>query len=438
MRIATLLLPGLVLILAGGPVMAQHVLNGTSETVLPGNPVTARVLLDNPAPVRGFSFGLAHDGTLLTLNSITEGAVVAASNGSAGPDFFFTDVTPAGGTGGVVGCVLSFSAPLDDIPIGVGNEIVLFSYTAALAAQPASVSSLDFVGTLGSPPVDIVIDVAGMTQIPVLNSGQVLILTPPVGNLSCTLTDVCECTFQMTWTNPILYNSIQILQDGVLVQTLPGLATSTVVDIGSFSTVTLGVVGVRNLQGSAEVQCIADCPVIPPPGEVDQLACSVDSNLCEATVIWNNTSTYGGVDVSLDGVVVQTLAGTATSTTVTLPGVGLFQICITSFNICGVASAPVCCSAECLEAFLRADTNADGNFNISDAIQELDVLFGTGVSTCDDAFDANDDDSLNLVDVFFILAALFTQGPLPGLPFPACGFDPTVGTLSCASYPACP
>ena len=84
-----------------------------------------------------------------------------------------------------MGCVLSFAAPLDDIPIGVGNEIVLFSYTAAGAAVPAAVSSLDFVGTLGSPPVDIIVDVAGMGQIPQLNSGQVLILTPPVENLIC-------------------------------------------------------------------------------------------------------------------------------------------------------------------------------------------------------------------------------------------------------------
>ncbi len=51
----------------------------------------------------------------------------------------------------------------------------------------------------------------------------------------------------------------------------------------------------------------------------------------------------------------------------------------------------------------------------------------------------NDDGSLSLVDVIYILSYLFTSGPAPLAPFPDCGEDPTpADTFGCESPLVCP
>jgi hypothetical protein len=90
-------------------------------------------------------------------------------------------------------------------------------------------------------------------------------------------------------------------------------------------------------------------------------------------------------------------------------------------------------------SFIRPDCNADGAFNIADAIKILSVLFSGGLSPdCLDACDANDDGSLNLSDAVMMLNALYVPGsaPIP-LPNPGCSIDPTDDTLDCNGY-TCP
>ncbi|MGE4618552.1 MAG: hypothetical protein AAEJ04_01945 [Planctomycetota bacterium] len=90
--------------------------------------------------------------------------------------------------------------------------------------------------------------------------------------------------------------------------------------------------------------------------------------------------------------------------------------------------------------FGRGDCNADGGFNIADAIYTLASLFSGGpAGTCSDACDSNDDGSLNIADAIFTLAALFSGGPAPADPAPAtCGEDPTTDSIDCASFAPCP
>ena len=91
--------------------------------------------------------------------------------------------------------------------------------------------------------------------------------------------------------------------------------------------------------------------------------------------------------------------------------------------------------------FKRGDSNADGDFNIADAVFLLTHLFNMGPEpACLDAADANDDGNKNIADAVFILGSLFQQGfPLPPLPGPfACGEDPTADTLDCLDYGNCP
>lgn len=91
--------------------------------------------------------------------------------------------------------------------------------------------------------------------------------------------------------------------------------------------------------------------------------------------------------------------------------------------------------------FGRGDCNADGGFNIADAIFVLAALFSGGPSgTCLDACDSNDDGGVNIADAIFSLAALFSGGPPPSAPAPGtCGLDATdTDALDCVSFPPCP
>ncbi len=89
--------------------------------------------------------------------------------------------------------------------------------------------------------------------------------------------------------------------------------------------------------------------------------------------------------------------------------------------------------------FVRGDVNADGSFNIADAVASLAALFsGAGPLTCDDAADLNDDGAVDVADPVSALASLFSAAPSPVTPFPDCGLDATADPLSCDSFSSCP
>lgn len=91
------------------------------------------------------------------------------------------------------------------------------------------------------------------------------------------------------------------------------------------------------------------------------------------------------------------------------------------------------------ERFVRADANADGGVDVSDAIFVLASLFvgGSPAPSCLDAADVNDDGLSDVSDAVLLLASLFVAGT-PPVPAPqTCGPDPTDDALDCASYPGC-
>ena len=87
--------------------------------------------------------------------------------------------------------------------------------------------------------------------------------------------------------------------------------------------------------------------------------------------------------------------------------------------------------------FIRADANADGVVDISDAIFTLSSLFAGGKAPpCQKAADANDDGALDLSDAVYTLRFLF-QGAGILHPYPACGNDLTPDWLDCGPHHAC-
>lgn len=86
--------------------------------------------------------------------------------------------------------------------------------------------------------------------------------------------------------------------------------------------------------------------------------------------------------------------------------------------------------------FIRGDCNVDGNRDLSDAIQMLDVLFGSGTDyPCEDACDIDDGGQVNLADVIGFLNELFLGGPGSST---ACGADTTSDTIGCEQGLICP
>ena len=134
----------------------------------------------------------------------------------------------------------------------------------------------------------------------------------------------------------------------------------------------------------------------------------------------------------------ETTEGKDLEALVPLHGQVSFDLCLDGSDMCGTPFFQVCCTAECPQSFVRGDPNGDNSFNISDPIFELEILFGPATTECLHSLDVNDDDAANLVDVFYLLDALFMMGPLPLAPFPNCGFDTTPGILDCATYVSCP
>jgi hypothetical protein len=91
--------------------------------------------------------------------------------------------------------------------------------------------------------------------------------------------------------------------------------------------------------------------------------------------------------------------------------------------------------------FIRGDGNADGLFNIGDAVYLLDYLFvSTGPVPCEAAADTNCDALIDLADSIYTLEALFAGGSDPPYPYPGCGLETETNPdhLECQSYGVCP
>ncbi|MEM7230963.1 MAG: hypothetical protein AAF517_02240 [Planctomycetota bacterium] len=96
-------------------------------------------------------------------------------------------------------------------------------------------------------------------------------------------------------------------------------------------------------------------------------------------------------------------------------------------------SLGVCVPAQAdSQLFVRADTDANGRIELTDAVVTLGYLFlGNSGPGCLDRADSNDDGSVDIADPILTLNFLFLGGASPSAPFPEAGIDPTDDTLAC-------
>jgi hypothetical protein len=89
-------------------------------------------------------------------------------------------------------------------------------------------------------------------------------------------------------------------------------------------------------------------------------------------------------------------------------------------------------------SFVRGNLNGDLNVDVSDTVFLLASLFrGDNSLGCLRAADVNGDDSVNVSDAVYLLNHLFKGGSTPVAPYPACGFAPSPGSLTCEVDPEC-
>jgi len=87
---------------------------------------------------------------------------------------------------------------------------------------------------------------------------------------------------------------------------------------------------------------------------------------------------------------------------------------------------------------IRADANASGAVDISDAVYSLNHLFSGGSAPpCMDAADSNDDGKVIISDAVFTLGHLYLGAKAPPAPYPGCGADTTPDLLGCGDFPSC-
>ena len=422
----------------------------SDETVFSGDPVTLTATGTLVEPILGFSFGLEHDGAVLTAQSATQGSDVAATNSGAGADYFQVELAPAGGTGLFIACVFTVGGVLDSLGVGT-HELALVNYNTSAGAAAGSTTSVDLSDALGSPPANIVFTtLSGVSTFPSANNGSVTFDVPPPTGTTCTLTDPCACDHDISWTNGATYTAVEVRVNGVLTQTLGGGATSTTVNTGApGSSATIAVRGVIGALSSTDDSCTATCPAITPAPIPSGFTCTVTSEDamtgCTVDVSWTLEGTYTGLELTVDGVTVSVLGGTATGDTITLPvSAASQQICLEGTDECGDPIVMnVCCDVTCNPMtgvqFSRGDCNDDGMFDIGDPVFLLGVLFSMGgPPNCDDACDFNDDGGQDISDAVYGLGALFNGTASPPAPFPGCGVDPTdTDGLDCAFSNAC-
>ena len=140
-------------------VQGQYALDVTETTSAAGSNTQVSVNIDNAAPVLGFSFGVTHDGAVLSPLGIDQGTATSLLNGGTGAEYFFSDLAPANGPGVILACITTFGGSLDSIPAGTGQQVAILNYTVSAGANPGTTTALTPVTTLGSPPTNIFVPV---------------------------------------------------------------------------------------------------------------------------------------------------------------------------------------------------------------------------------------------------------------------------------------
>jgi len=155
-----------------------YTLSIESGQVAPGGNLAASVLVDSAGggDIQGWSFGVCHDGSAVSVLSYTQGSAIDAILMGAMLGFNSINLTPAGGTGFTQGAVIDLFGVIV-LPPNPASELGVANYTNNM---PNGVTTdLEFCDTLGAPPVATLVVVLGASIVPVQASGTWESFVPP-------------------------------------------------------------------------------------------------------------------------------------------------------------------------------------------------------------------------------------------------------------------
>ena len=161
---------GLFHFLAPGDLVQYDAATGIADVV---QPVFVEEGAGGPSAINSFSMGLAYDATLLTAVDVAMGPALAALQGGTGPDFFQSAIV-AGGW--VVDVTSSFGA-VDFVLAEPAAEVLTVTYETVASTLAGNVSgatvALNWVDTLGIPPVQNSLTVSATTHFPLQFAGAI-------------------------------------------------------------------------------------------------------------------------------------------------------------------------------------------------------------------------------------------------------------------------
>ena len=409
-------------LLIGAPAFAQYDLTMTDAAGAPGASVDIQVLLDNNGDdIQGWSFGGCHDGTALSLTAVVDGADTATVNDGDSPDF--NQVNVFADTGFSVGVVISFIGAAV-LPAGtLGSELNVASYDLIGAA--GTTTQAEFCGTIGSPPVDILVVVAGQSFTPTTTSGTIeLVSGPPPFTY---LAGDYEVNYDGNSGETTLTVTPSIIED----PSSPGFPSDT----QGFS---MGMEHDAALLNVDSVAWNADIGFDPDfeginTSPANGWTIGVVYSFTGANTLAFETATpvlnvsYSTIGSALAGLEDPTTTGLNWSNELGSPPV------VNVVVVAGSSLEPALQDGSLTlfpqyappdTPFIRGNCNGDAIINIADGIWILNDLFQNGpASTCTAACDVNSDGMMDTGDAIYIISFRLLSGPVPSAPFPGCDIE---------------
>lgn len=391
-----------------------------------GDVIQSHVTLDTAViVVQGWSFGICHDTDNLEVLAAADGPTTLVVNGGGPPDFNEVNIYPEGVT---VGVVISFIGTFQLDP-GTGYGLLDLDYGLTGVPDPGGFpidAGVSFCGTLGSPPVDVVVVSGGASLVPEQINGTIQIVPPPdfCLDLSCEggISDAI-----LTWSECTPFDYTLVHRDGELIAMLDPGVTEYVddgLDPGSYTYAVLGVVFPDVNSVPEVVSSLCTAVIIPVTASGIEPTTGHYLGGIEVTVTGTGFVSAVDTEVEIDGVpLVDAVVVDDTTITGFLPaatnGIGEFDVRVA--NSLGESTL----TNGFTYGFIRGVVNGDIRLDIGDAMYICYWLFANGDSPlCLEAAEVNGDDMIDLADPIFIVMYLFRNGPLPIAPFPEAGLDP--------------
>ena len=254
----------------------------------------------------------------------------------------------------------------------------------------------------------------------------------PVSGLTCVTSQ--PLTANLSWSVSPGSTALTVIRNGSLLATLPADTTAYTDSSAPQGIITYEVIVEASGVFSDSSSCLVD--VQAPPVPVVEAFVDLSSVELGNPVQFTATSDVAGVTWSWsfgDGE-----SSTLQNPTHTYTDSGVFTASVTATGPGGTSNPAEVSVSVNLPIFRRGDSNGDGSFDVSDPIQTLDFLFGSGLISCESAADFNDDGVVDLADVIGNLSFVFEGSSAPVSPYPDCGNDPTGDSLSCSTQTICP